>query len=197
MEISTSVNQYLRQGEAVQWSGSPMANVHFITWDAFLIPFSLFVLWVFINQLSITNINVIDIIFFMFFYQFSIGRFFTKYRIKKRTIYYLTNERIIIYDKSKEKIIEEQEIKSVSRITKKIGRNGIGRVEFGKISLTQLAGGNTGMDFLSRTSLFKKTSKINIFDKGADQWIPVFYDIKDPEYVYGVANELRHSLNSK
>ncbi len=186
------IENYLRDGETLLWSGIPIANIYFTPWDAVIVPFGLLCLWFLTKGSFSGNVDFGGIIFIAIIFYLTIGRFLTKYYDKKRTRYYLTNERIIIFNISNDEIVQEQDIKSVSRIAKKVNRKGIGRIEFGKMSITQLTGGNSGLDFFARTKLHKKFTKMNsFFDEGGEKIIPVFYDIKDVEYVYELVNKLR------
>lgn len=199
MEGSYDINQYLSQDEKVLWSGYPQAYFIVTIWDMFYFSIGALCIWPLMNKLLTgkfymfeVGIITIFIAFILFF--FMVGRILMRYYVRKRTIYFVTSERIIIFNRSSNKIVKEQDIKSIKRITKKIGRNEIGRVEFGKISIAQLIGGNSGFDELAETKLAKKISKMNAyFDDGADQMIPVFYDIKDVEYVYDLVNGLKNS----
>ena len=196
MKDDLGFRQYLNNNERVFWEGHSHTNFIITIWDLFYFIVGSICLLPFINTLPNGNLHMFEVVlsiifcaFILFFFMF--GRIFMRYFIRKRTIYILTNERIIIFNKSSNKIIKEQDIKSTKNIRKKVGRNGIGRIEFGKISIAQIAGGNSGFDELAETRFVKKFTKMNAyFDDGADQMIPVFYDIRDVDYVYDLVNSL-------
>lgn len=197
MEESRGINQYLSKNEKVLWNGYPQTNFIFTIWDMLYFLFGVLCAWPLINKLLSGKCYMFEVViitifiaFIIFFFMF--GRILMRYYTRKRTIYFVTSERVIIFNRSKNKIVKEQDIKSIKYITKKVGRYGIGRVEFGKITIAQLVGGNSGFDELAESKFAQKISKINTyFDDGADQWIPVFYDIKDVEYVYDLVNGLK------
>lgn len=125
MEVSSDgVNHYLGQSETILWSGFPLTNIHFIAWDVVAVPFCLFVIFILLNNFSNGHFDVIGLIFFGILLYLTFGRFVNKYYNKKRTLYFLTNERIIIFDKSKNQIIQEQDLRSIKHISKKVSPNG-------------------------------------------------------------------------
>ena len=199
VEGKYGINQYLNKDEQVLWAGYPQANFIFTIWDMFYFSIGALCIWPLINRLltgrhCIFEVGVIILFITFILFFFMVGRVLMRYYIRKRTIYFVTSERIVIFNSSNNRIVKKQDIKSIKRITKKIGRNGIGRVEFGKISIAQLVGENSGFDELAETKFAKYFTKINTyFDDEADQMIPVFYDIRDYEHVYDLVNGLKNS----
>lgn len=186
-----TMDKYLDGDEIIYWQGYPQANMLFTSWDIIYVPISIICLWPILMELFAGTIDVGGIIFLFPLLYIAVGRFYVKYRTKKQTIYLVTNKRIIIFNKSREKIEEAQHIKSLPKISKKIGRNGIGSIEFGKMPYVQATGGNAGIDFIAKTKLNRIFGRGLFFDEPS-QWIPVFYDIADAEKVFDLVNRIQN-----
>lgn len=179
-QISDEMNVFL-QDEKVLWKGCPDTSVHFTSVDLFYVPLNIIFMWFVLKDFVIDGFDVFGIPFILAGLYDLVGRFFLKQFRKGRTVYYVTDKRIIILDKSKNKILQEQDIKLIRHINKNVRRSGIGTVEFGNQTIIQLLGGNTGMDILEKT---------NFYETG-EKRVPIFYDIENAEDVYMLVNKLK------
>jgi hypothetical protein len=187
---SSGIEKHLDGDEKIYWQGFPQARILFTSLDMAYVPLSIICLWPLMRELWVGAIDIGGIIFLIPLLYFAVGRFYIKYQNKKRTIYLVTNKRIIIFNKSRERIDQEQDIKTVINISKKISFNGIGSIRFGKLPYIQATGGNSGMDFMINTKLFHIFGRGLFFDE-PPQWIPVFYDIEDAQYVFDLVNGIK------
>ncbi|NPV92180.1 MAG: hypothetical protein HPY50_15540 [Firmicutes bacterium] len=185
--------KYLEWEEKILWEGHPEANIFFTKWDIIYVPMGFFLILALLKTLTLEDILGIQIIILgpiIVLYLFVIfGRFFFKYVNKKRTVYYVTNKRILVYNKSSERIIREIHIHSIKNITKDIHNNRMGTIEFGETPIMQMFGGNTGFDYFETLERFAE--KLGKIFYGSGPMVPIFYDIKDAESVYRMVNELR------
>lgn len=72
-----------------------------------------------------------------------------------------------------------------------VRNNGIGNIEFGNLPYSQLTGENSGLYFMANTKVNRFFGKGLFPNDNSNQWVPVFYDIKDAEYVYGIVNGIK------
>lgn len=188
-ELNENFRDELLTDERIVWAGQPDPKVLFSRADLFLIPFGL--LWcgfVVFWELSVLGfvwgpgapifMALFGIPFICIGIYFVFGRFIYKMYKKRRTFYALTNKRTIILIKKRfDKTIQAEYLNAIPSINKSVRSNGIGTVSFGNIPFMNSMYGNTGMDFFTRYY-------------GQD--VPIFYDIKDAEQVYKMANDLKN-----
>ncbi len=182
----------LLQGESIQWSGQPDPSINLSRGDIFLIPFSLcfFAFAAFwlgsVVSSSFANLEEAGgvILFFYLFglliaimgFYFAFGRFIYKKWKKTRTYYALTNKRALILTLTFGRNLDGAFLDRLVAINKSMRSNGSGTIYFGNPSWMTAAYGNSGMDFFSG------------FYSGD---VPSFYDIRDADSVYDLANRLR------
>ena len=118
----------LRDGETILWSGAPDPTIRFSAMDVVAIPFSL----VWAGFALFWNVGVwgsgAPLTFRLFGLPFllvgayiSVGRFFISAQRKKKTQYYVTNQRaVIINDLGQERFVE---LANVMRDTKQLRNN--------------------------------------------------------------------------
>ena len=109
-------------------------------------------------------------------FYFAFGRFIYKKWKKTRTYYALTNKRALILTLTFGRNLDGAFLDRLVAINKSMRSNGSGTIYFGNPSWMTAAYGNSGMDFFSG------------FYSGD---VPSFYDIRDADSVYDLANRLR------
>lgn len=177
--LQARVQPYLQLGETILWTGRPDPSHLLSRGDAFLIPFSLMwggfaIVW----EAGVIGAGAPG--FFMLWgipfvvvgQHFIWGRFVYKRWDRLRTVYALTNQRVLI--------LRGQSLRSVflnqlPTINQSVRADGSGSLEFGDPSGYGYGfWGNTGMDFF-----------------GAGRTVPAFFDIPDATRVYGLINQGR------
>ncbi|MDO4918050.1 hypothetical protein [Kocuria sp.] len=144
----------LRPGEKLLWSGQPDPRVHFMPFDAFLVPFS--VLWcafaVWWTWLAFTKdgrpgwFPLVGLLFVAMGLYFVVGRFVVKARRKRHTVYGLTDTRAIVVEGDRK--ISDVRVEDESAQVRK-HRDGVHvEVIFGSSGL-QTAYLNSGMEGFS------------------------------------------------
>lgn len=190
-KVNFMVEQFqedLFKDERVLWTGQPETSVHLTRADVFLIPFSLlwggFALFWEISVIAwgaplifpfVGGLFVLMGLYMIF------GRFIYKYWKKKKTYYAVTNKRILILTKLWGRNFQTTYINSIPAINKSIRSDGIGTIKFGNPSFMASMYENTGMVFFGPPGI---------------KDVPTFYDIKDANRVYEMANELREKINT-
>jgi hypothetical protein len=193
------INEELLKGETILWKGRPNPNVLFTSSDIFLVPFSLLwggfaIFW----EASVLGIGVLSrksapsaiIIPFALFgipfvvagIYFIFGRFIYKKKKKLKTIYAVTNKRILAITNMFRKNIQVEYIDRIPtiNISERSDRNGT--IKFGNSNFMTGMYDNTGMDFFS--GFYGKNTL-------------AFYDIDNAKEVYKKVNDLRNQLSDK
>ena len=182
----------LLKDEKIMWSGQPEPGVNFTKGDIFLVPFGLFFagfsLMLFRTVIFSVPLNpdksagviiffyLIGFVFTVFGLYFAFGRFLYK-RWKKRKIYYaLTDQRALVLTLAFGRRVDGAFLDHLASLNKTVRSSGIGTIYFGNPSWVSSVYGNSGMDFFMG------------FYAGD---VPTFYDIRDVDSVYDLANRLR------
>jgi hypothetical protein len=131
----------LGPGERVIWQGQPAQGFRFAPQDIFAVPFSVF--W-FLIVLIISGVaisgeeNSIDPVFYLIlpvFFSLGVymllGRFIVDRIARRRTRYYLTNERALIESGLFRPTLSSVSLAVVSEIKFRGGRQGRGTIQFG------------------------------------------------------------------
>jgi hypothetical protein len=106
---------------------------------------------------------------------FIFGRFVYKAWKKRRTVYALTDKRVISLTLGND--VQAEYLDRVAAINKTVGKDGFGTVTFGSGSTRGNLYGNTGMELFGSRSGFRGPL--------------AFYDVPDAEQVHRRANEAR------
>ncbi len=186
------IEKHLVRNETIQWEGFPNPSILFNVWDCIYIPIGLLCLFPLLLELWLGDIDLGGFIFLLPIIYFAFGRFIVKYFNKKNTRYYITNKRIIIFNENAGAIKNELDINNISKLKKRVSRNGIGSIEFGNIPFSQATGGNSGMDFVAHMKIQKIFGRDPLLHGQAYEWIPVFYDIDDVDSVFELVNQIRN-----
>ncbi len=175
-ELNTHLKEELSADEQLLWHAQPNPNILFTPLDFFLVPFSLFwtstVVYFFVSSLlkgfSFFALPFLSFFLLMGFY-ITIGRFLNKRSLKKKTLYALTNKRVI--EISIGRLIRKKSLSysQIKNINCNIRRNKNGSITFGNGSLSKMFTGfyaNSGMD---------------IFIAGNASREPALYDINNAD----------------
>ena len=139
----------LAPGERILWAGQPIPGIRFNVADIFLIPFSLFwlgfaIFWT-VMAARITDSSApraIQLIFPLFGVPFiviglylTVGRFWQDARLRTRTYYGITSQRILFLHPTKG--VQSIDLKHLSDFTVTEGRNGEGTIWFNPQNIRQ------------------------------------------------------------
>jgi Domain of unknown function (DUF1707) len=177
-----SVERHLSAGEHMEWVGRPDPTKRFTPADRYLIPFSLLwggfaIFWLVLATVGGGFFGLFGIPFAAMGLYFIFGRFVYKADRKRRTVYAVTDRRVLeIVDGRKGESVAAVYLRSVPNISTSAVSNGEGSVEFGISSRMESHYANTGMEFFSRGSTSGGVS---------------FFDIDDPEGVADLVERLR------
>lgn len=189
-ELHNQFKEDLLENEQIRWAGQPATKTYLQGFDVFIIPFaiiwtgmSLFFLYQSFQTYDETGFSfsmISNIIFVAIGFILLFARFVWLENTKKNTFYVVTDKRVLlITKKGGSKRVRAEFIKNLSSINKKIRRNGVGTIIFGKESLSNKYGNSTMLggtmggtyDFYGPT-------------------YPAFFDIPDAERVYGIVYDI-------
>ena len=183
------VGRHLSHGERVEWVGKPDPSRHFTRSDAFLIPFS--IMWggfsIFWETSAITGgagpfFALWGIPFVVIGLYLIFGRFIYKANRKRRTIYAVSNKRVMTIVRGRiGETTDAMYLRSIPNISTTAVSDGRGSVEFGQSSGSGRYG-NSGMELFAR-------------GQAASSGIG-FYDIEDPRGVADLVERLRDGESS-
>lgn len=194
-----AIREELLNGETIEWTGQPDPSIIFSKADIFLVPFSLlwggfaiFMVWGILSSPSHHNGNdhssiptffamltmLIPLAFVLIGQYMIWGRFVYRAWRRKRTVYAVTNKRVIVLTTARRKNVQAVFIREIPTMNKSVGRRGIGTLVFGNADGAWSDYGNTGLG--SRYPL-----------------PPIFYDIRDAGNVYDLVNRLRNEPEEK
>jgi len=160
VEAQVRLQPYLQPGEAILWTGGPDPRRLLSTKDIFLIPFSLLwggfgIFWE-ASVLSFGRGPTQPPIFFVLWgipfvvvgQYFIWGRFLVKRRERRRTIYAVTNQRLLVL---RGRTLQSIFLSQLPPIIQSSRADGSGSLEFGNTGgwYGYGAWANTGMDFFS------------------------------------------------
>ena len=176
-------------GETILWAGRPNLSVHFIKSDFFFVPFSIFwfgfsIFWTVAATLTGGAFGLFGIPFVLMGFYICIGRFILKSHRKRRTVYAITNKRllsIMINSSGKRKNLSSADIRNVQNDSVLAGKQMTGSILFGAIPLYSGFYLNSGFDgFLG----------------GSENTVLAFFDIDDPDKVYSIYKHVKFSSAS-
>lgn len=167
----------MQPGETILWSGHPDPSRLIGSRDAIRIPFSL--LWggfaVFWEAQALQAASF-DFMFPLFGIPFVVagqyfiwGRFLYKRWDRERTLYGLTNQRVMVL---RGRSLQSAYIKDVPAINQTTRADGSGSLEFGNLAPGAAFWADSGVDFLARGAV-------------------AFYDIPDVAQVYRLVSEAK------
>jgi hypothetical protein len=184
----------LSAGESIVWSGRPNPSVIFHGSDLFMIPFSLLwggfaIFW----ETAVTgylgsghgraapSVMVLFGIPFVLIGQYLIwGRFFYAAWKKKRTLYAITNRRVLVLSLASGSQIVSAFLENIPAIDREVRADGIGTLKFGQIPNSWAGGRN----------YYGTWDSLHL-----NSGIPVFVDIDDAASVYNMVADLHARTN--
>ena len=177
-----TVERHLSDDEHIEWVGKPDPTKRFTPADRYLVPFSLLwggfaIFWVVGAAASGGLFALFGVPFVAMGLYFIFGRFIYKANRKRRTVYAVTNRRVLeIVAGAKGESVAAVYLRSIPNISTSAVSDREGSVEFGISSRMNSHYANTGMEFFARGSLSSGVS---------------FFDIQDPEGVADLVERLR------
>lgn len=132
------LNQHLDPSERLLWSGQPRSGIRFRVQDAFIIPFS--ILWCGFAIFWEASVILTDAPFFfklwglpfvLFGLYFVFGRFIVDARIRGRTFYGVTDERILIVSGLFAQETKSLQLRTLTDVSLTQRSDGSGTITFG------------------------------------------------------------------
>jgi hypothetical protein len=179
-----TVERHLSGDERIEWAGRPDPAKRFTRADWYLVPFSILwggfaIFWFVGATVSGGGFGLFGIPFVAIGLYFIFGRFIYKARRKRRTVYAVTDRRVLeIVAGRNGDSVSAVYLRSIPNISTSAVANGEGSVDFGLSSRRDQYYANTGMEFFARGSLSGGVS---------------FYDIPDPGGVAELVERLREA----
>ncbi len=178
-----SLERQLQPDEWVAWAGGPDPAKRANRADAFLIPFS--VMWggfaIFWESAAIASGDPFFILWGLAFVviglYFMVGRFFYKANRRRRTVYAVTNRRVMsVVEKRDGVSVEARYLHSLPSVSTNTNAHGYGSIEFDNSGPVPAWMGDTGMEF---------------FGGGRMRVGLCFYDVEDAPEVAALVERLR------
>ena len=156
-----TVDPHLAPGEWVEWAGGPDPTRHFNRGDVFLVPFS--VMWLVFAlawEAAVISVSASFAVFFGLPFlaagvYLTVGRFIYKARRRRRTVYAVTNQRVLsVVRRGSGADVDAKPLRALPGVATTASRRGYGTIEFERTSgpspPTWLA--DSGMGFLARAN---------------------------------------------
>jgi hypothetical protein len=189
MSLSHRIEPHLMSGEKLVWTGQPDPKKHFSPADRFLIPFSLLwggfaIAW---EVAAVAGTSSGDKAFALFGLPFVavglyliFGRFIYKARRKRKTVYAVTDRRVLSLAEGRSQgQVDAYFISSLPAVNTRVGRDGTGTIIFGNPGSPFWGMANTGWDFFGSLS-------------GGQPF--AFFDIPDASHVSDLITKQREKL---
>jgi hypothetical protein len=178
-----TVERHLSAGEHVEWIGKPDPSRRFTAEDKRWVPISLgicafAIFWVVGAAEASGFFAVVGVPFLAVSFYLAFGRLFYKANRKRRTVYVVTNRRVLTVVRNWRgggESLDAAYLRSIPNISTTAVANGQGTVEFGIASPVWAETYNTGLDLF----------------RGQRAGGVAFYDIDDPQGVADLVERLR------
>ncbi len=140
---ATALERELGSGERLVWSGQPRRGIRLTPADIFVIPFSLFwcgfsIFWVYMALKATKSAGPAGVVFPLFGLPFVaiglhmvFGRFIADARVRERTFYGITSERIIIVSGLSARQTKSLNLRTLTDISLTERPDGSGTITFG------------------------------------------------------------------
>jgi hypothetical protein len=150
--VAEEIRRHLSSGERVLWSGQPKQGLVLRGADAFMIPFSLlwggfaiFWEWSVINSGAPPLFVLWGIPFVLVGLYLIVGRFFVEAKQRERTLYAVTDQRILIVSGVFARRVKSLSLKTLTDVSLTENSNGEGSINFGAATaLSSVFGGFSG-----------------------------------------------------
>ena len=187
----------LLPGERIVWAGRPVPGHLFTASDVFLVPFSLlwggFALFWEAGVLGLGPFGgggrsapaffaLWGVPFVLMGLYFIIGRFFYKVWRKRRTIYAVTDRRVLLLTTTFGRRVQAAFLNVLPGISTSVSRDGVGTITFGSGSVIDAWYGNTGME---------------LFGWGRSSGTLAFYDVPDAAGVAAMVSERQRTTGAE
>jgi hypothetical protein len=182
---ASALEPHLVHDECVLWTGRPDPAKHFTKADAFAIPFSL--MWggfaIFWEAAALASGPGFFAIFGLPFVAIGVymifGRFIYKARLKQRTLYAVTDRRVLqLVKRRRGDVLDAAFIDAIPAVNRDVGADGSGSVVFGGGSGWSGQWANTGAPMFASNNMPAPLA---------------FYDIPDAARVADLVTDLRRS----
>jgi hypothetical protein len=176
--------------EKALWIGQPNPSKLFTRADYFLVPMFIaggaFAIW-FVIKMFILNIIfiVFVVLYFTMIIYICVGRFFVKEYVNKRTVYAVTNRRVIrltLGSSGQRKKGMSAELKSIAEDSLVLRCGGCGTIYFDKVPLYSKLFLNTGMEYLPGYQLYNGL---------------VFFDVDNADEVFKIYKNARNEAKGE
>ena len=178
--FSDILERNLLKGEKILWSGKPAVRNLATHSNKLHVVGSIFCGIVLLFMLSVGVLFALcGLIFIGIGYYATVGRFKIEREEKEKTLYAVTNKRILIFKVTNREEVVKKFISEIKNIDISISNDGIGTIRFGEIPLHTRMSDATGIK-----------STLDYFTED----IPTFYDIHDAKKVYELVNSLKNEM---
>ncbi|EKQ50979.1 MULTISPECIES: hypothetical protein [unclassified Clostridium] len=178
--FSDIIERNLLKEEKILWAGKPVVRKQSIHSNKLQVLGSIFCGIVLLFMLIVGVLfALLGLIFIGIGYYFMVGRFKIEREEKEKTLYAVTDKRILIFKVTKREEVVRKYINEIKNIDISISNDGIGTIRFGEIPLHTRMSDATGIK-----------STLDYFGEG----IPTFYDIPDAKKVYELVNSLKNEM---
>jgi len=171
---------FMQSDENILWTGHPDRSRIFSSNDLVIVPFSL--VWGGFAIFWMAGASSVDPLFALFGVPFVLigqyfiwGRFLYKRWDRARTLYGLTDQRVLVLHGN---TLQSTFVKQLGSVNQTTRADGSGTLDFGGSSPGMAYWGNSGLDFMTRGRMGT-----------------AFYDIPDVAQVYRLVNEARAAKN--
>jgi hypothetical protein len=139
VDAQQKISPYLESGERLIWSGRPGGGIRFRTHDLLLVPFGLVwcaitlgSLWATLTRPASGPGSLFGILFLLVGFHLVIGRFFTDAWSRGRTVYGLTDRRVVILSGFFSRTLSSIFLQNLVELSLKEGRRGEGTIYLGR-----------------------------------------------------------------
>ncbi len=193
-DVESVVAGELLPNEALLWAGQPNPSKLFTKTDLFLVPMALAGItvggWVVFHALSIVTQSMsfifmlFAVVFFPYAIYMAVGRFFAKEYVKKRTIYAVTDKRVMrltLGTAGRKKKGMSADLMSIQDASVSLGRDRCGTLYFGAVPFYNKLFLNTGIEYMPGYHIYDGL---------------VFFDVDNADQVFDIYRNAKASCQT-